>query len=198
MERTYAFVDGAHLRNAACDFDGFMPNPRRLVEEILKSTAGTVTTGLGDNYVLRRTYYFDARPASESEANAELVEYWDALEAEPDVELGWGSIRGERRRRQKRVDTLLSVALLVGAYQQLFETAVLIAADEDFVPVVDEVRRLGVRVILAPIASRRTKVSRDLARSADRLIEWQPKLGWPLLQADNRKFGAVMALAQHD
>jgi len=195
MERVYAFVDGAHVRAAAVAHAVPMVDPALLAQRVLTDISnrhrGRTSPDTPDRFQLRRTLYFDAKPDGR-DVNPTLSEYWDALEVMPDVEMGWGAVRGERNRRQKRVDTLLSVALLVGAYQRLFETSVLVAGDEDFVPAVDEVRRLGVRVILASVSASSTHASDRLIRSADRYVEWTPGRGWPTLSLDGGKtFAAI-------
>lgn len=120
--------------------------------------------------MLARVIYYDGRPDEEAELSSDLRDYWDAIELLSDTELGFGSTRrGTRRRppRQKGVDTLIAVDMLVGAFTQLFPVAILIAGDADFVPVVNEVRRRGVMVV---VAADEQSVSDDLRRAADRFI----------------------------
>ena len=74
----------------------------------------------------------------------------------------------KRKARQKGVDTLIAVDMLVGAFSGLFDVAVLVAGDADFIPVVEEVRRRGAMVAVAGVS---TSVSGDLRRVADRYIE---------------------------
>ena len=70
--------------------------------------------------------------------------------------------------RQKGVDTLMAVDMLVGAFSGLFDIAVLVAGDADFVPVVEEVKRRGVMVAVAGV---RSSLADDLLRAADRFID---------------------------
>jgi len=72
------------------------------------------------------------------------------------------------------VDTLIAVDMLVGAFTGLFEVAVLIAGDSDFVPVVQEVRRRGVMVVAV---STPHKLAPDLRRTVDRVWELDPSIG---------------------
>src|SRR5207253_5397539 len=74
----------------------------------------------------------------------------------PDTHLGFGSLRGgtgKKPPRQKGVDTLIAVDMLVGAFEKLFSVAILAAGDADFVSVVLEVRRRGVMVIVTASAT---------------------------------------------
>jgi uncharacterized protein (TIGR00288 family) len=69
-----------------------------------------------------------------------------------------------RERGSKRVDITLSVDMLVHAYQKNYDVAVLIAGDEDYVPLVEAVKNTGRRVFLWFVAS---GLSPALKRSAD-------------------------------
>ena len=92
-------------------------------------------------------------------------EYWRAIKLLPDTQIGFGALRG-RPRRQKRVDGLIAVDMMVGAFTNLFEVAILIAGDSDFVPVVDEVRRRGIMVVVAGVQE---SLAAELGRAADRI-----------------------------
>ena len=97
-----------------------------------------------------------------------------------------GVVRGGTKRRpprQKGVDTLVAVDMLVGAFTQLFSVAVLLAGDADFVPVVNEVRRRGVMVV---VAGERKSIADDLVRAADRFVEIDPNGTFPPMQKDSR------------
>jgi len=180
--RAYCFIDGGHLRAIARESGKPLPNPRilaqnlvsaRLVQRWLK--AKPVADYKHHDYEefigLARVIYYDGRP--EGEIPLALEEYWSNIEILPDTEIGFGSIRG-RPRRQKMVDTLIAVDMLVGAFTGLFEVAVLIAGDSDFVPVVQEVRRRGVMVVAV---STPHKLAPDLRRTVDRVWELDPSIG---------------------
>jgi uncharacterized LabA/DUF88 family protein len=53
-----------------------------------------------------------------------------------------------RTRGSKRVDVSLSVGMLTHAYHRNYDVAVLVAGDEDYVPLVEEVKNAGRRVFL--------------------------------------------------
>jgi uncharacterized LabA/DUF88 family protein len=107
-----------------------------------------------------------------------------------DTHLGFGFLRGNRpeRLRQKGVDTLLAVDMLVGAVDKLFQIAILVSGDADFIPVVREVSRRGVLIVIAAEVS---SVSEDLRRCADRFVPIGPRVpSWfPPLQIDERTWG---------
>ena len=192
LYHAHAFVDGGYLRELARGSDQPLVNPRMLANNIVfdnqVQTWGSVEAA-GRSTALARVIYYDARPDVDEEVPAHLLAYWDAIELLNDTELGFGSLRGGTKRRpprQKAVDTLLAVDMLVGAFSRLFQVAILVAGDADFVPVVNEVRRRGVMVTVA--ASERS-MSLDLRRSADRFIAVGPELEarwFPPLQVNGK------------
>jgi uncharacterized LabA/DUF88 family protein len=91
------------------------------------------------------------------------------------------------------VDTLIAVHMLVGAYSEIYSVAVLVSGDADFVPVVNEVRRRGVMVVVAAMED--GSLSEDLRRAADRFVPIGPGLNgvtawFPELTVDNRTWTA--------
>lgn len=193
----HTFVDGAYLRELARKAEHHLVNPRVLANNLVSTTevqSWCATPTTMSNVVLARVIYYDGRPSEEEELSAELRAYWDAIELLPDTELGFGSTRrGTRRRppRQKGVDTLIAVDMLVGAFTQLFPVAVLVAGDADFVPVVNEVRRRGVMVV---VAAEEQSVANDLRRAADRFIAIGPRLEatrFPAFNYHGREWPAV-------
>src|SRR5947208_2203689 len=151
----HGFVDGAYLRKLAEKFLVPLVDPRTLVSNVVNSPEvqswGVLPHTRGD-VCLTRVVYYDARPEEDGEVEKEFRDYWDAVELLPDTELGFGSLRGGTKRkppRQKGVDTLLAVDMLVGAFTGIYSIGILVSNDADFVPVVNEVRRRGVMVVVA-------------------------------------------------
>lgn len=56
--------------------------------------------------------------------------------------------KDSRTKRTKGVDITLATDMLSGAYKGIYDTAVLVAGDADYVPLVEEVRRQGRRVVV--------------------------------------------------
>lgn len=173
---SYCFVDGGYLRGEAKRVGKPLVNPRSLAiligfsnlvqqwtspraEDDLKSRAQSWSVGLA------RILYYDARPDSENETPPLIEEYWREIENLSDTDVAFGALRG-RPKRQKKVDGLIAVDMLVGAFTALFQVAILIAGDSDFVPVVNEVRRRGVMVVVAGVDG---SLSPELRRAADRV-----------------------------
>ncbi|MFL6260342.1 MAG: NYN domain-containing protein [Thermoanaerobaculia bacterium] len=190
----HGFVDGAYLRKLAEKFLVPFVDPRTLVSNVVNSPEvqawGVLPHTRGD-VCLTRVVYYDARPEEDGEVEKEFRDYWDAVELLPDTELGFGSLRGGTKRkppRQKGVDTLLAVDMLVGAFTGIYSVGILVAGDADFVPVVNEVRRRGVMVV---VAANEQEVARDLRRAADRFVAIGPGMAlkdFPPLDVGGRKW----------
>jgi uncharacterized LabA/DUF88 family protein len=172
IQNLHAFVDGSYLARVAAElgYDHY-PEPRSVVFEAAWLYSRRINPQ-GGHFTARpaRTTFYDAEPDGPSSGDAQnravQEAYWSAVELLPDTHLGFGKLRGEgRRRRQKGVDTLMAVDMLVGAFTRLFDVAVLVAGDSDFVPVVCELRRRGTAVI---VCGGRASTAEDLRRAADR------------------------------
>jgi len=197
--KAHGFVDGAYLRALAKKHRANLVNPRRLCENVVSQPV--VQTWAASpvqswNTVLSRVIYYDAQPPEAQDASPSLQSYWGAIELLPDTELGFGQVRGgskKRPPRQKGVDTLIAVHMLVGAYTDVYSVAVLVSGDADFVPVVNEVRRRGVMVVLAAMED--GSLSDDLRRAADRFVPIGPRDGgssawFPELKVDEKTWTA--------
>lgn len=187
----HVFIDGGYLRARADNWQMEALDPRKLADGLIESSQ--VQTWAYDrtrthNALLGRVTYYDALPGEEEEA--ELSEYWDAIELLHDVHLGFGALKGLRRKvRQKGVDTLVAVDMVVGAFSGLFDIAVLVAGDADFTPVVEEVRRRGVMVAVAAASE---SYSEELKRAADRFIEISERSSWlEPVRVKGKTFSAV-------
>jgi len=176
----HVFVDGGYLRSVARERSLPLLNPRKLGKDLAES--GPVQTWAYNptthpNALLARTSYYDALPDPSAAGSSALEDYWKAVEVLDDVHMGFGSLKGLRKKaRQKGVDVQIAVDMLVGAFAGIFDIAILVAGDADFVPVVEEVKRRGVMVAIAASSS---SLSDDLRRAADRFIDIP--VGSPLL-----------------
>lgn len=174
----HVFIDGAYLRKSAEERGRGLIEPAKLAASLVASGAlhsWARRPSDQSNAVLARVVYYDAFPEKEdSDETSQLEAYWKAVELLPDVVLGFGELRGLRKRvRQKGVDTLIATHMVAGAYSGLFDVAILVAGDADFVPVLEEVKRRGV---MAAVAAFKESLSEDLRRVADRFVELQD---WP-------------------
>ena len=99
----HVFIDGGYLRAVGRDHGCAFPNPSELAKRIVASS--TVQSWSANpssmvNTFLGRTTFYDALP--ESGADLDLDEYWRAIEVQDDMHLGFGALRGLKRKpRQK-------------------------------------------------------------------------------------------------
>jgi uncharacterized LabA/DUF88 family protein len=122
---------------------------------------------------LIRVYYYDAAVTADQDpdenrkrnSDFEIIKCWDNIQ----LRLG-RLIKGRDGWRQKGVDVLLAIDMITKAYQQQYETAVLLAGDDDFVDVVNAVKDEGRRVFGAYEAK---SASKRLIDSFDKRVPLQ-------------------------
>jgi len=174
----HCFLDAGYLRGLSKQFERPLADPRLLANNIAysdlvqswrtpkRSTSKEFPGASNISIGLARVLFYDACP--DELADPAMQEYWKTIGLLPDTEVKMGALRG-RRRRQKGVDGLIAVDMLVGAFSGLFQVAILVAGDGDFVPIVEAVRQRGVMVM---IAAEEKSLSNDLRLAADRV--------WPI------------------
>jgi uncharacterized LabA/DUF88 family protein len=157
--RAYAYIDGAYLRSEGSKRATPFPNPKMIVNWAMQHvhSIGSV--------ILRRTSYYDAEPPDGASSPA-IDQYWEFVEKQFDTDLRFGEVRG-KPRRQKGVDVLLAVDMLSASSRQLVDVVILVAGDADFAPLIREVRRYGVTVLVAGVES---TTARELQDAADRFV----------------------------
>ncbi len=162
MEVTHGFVDGGYLRVGGRKFGTSYPNPLTVVKTVLINS----DVDRGRNVILTRCNYYDADPELPELPDPNSEKYWSKITRLSDTHLRFGHLRG-KPRRQKGVDMLLAVDMLVGAFTDIIQVAVLIAGDLDFLPAVQEIQRRGVVVILGAFDDH---VAPLLKESVDRYV----------------------------
>jgi uncharacterized LabA/DUF88 family protein len=83
----------------------------------------------------------------------------------PGYHIRLGDLVGSKKktRRQKKVDVQLAVDMLSNAFSNNYDNAILVSGDLDFVPAVEEIFRLGKRVIVAAHSSSCAQELKDVA-----------------------------------
>ena len=61
-------------------------------------------------------------------------------------EIGLGHMLKTDKYHEKGVDVLMAVDLLIGAYENLFDTAILVTSDTDLIPAIDKVKERGKKI----------------------------------------------------
>lgn len=177
--RVHAFIDGGYLKRVGEKFGVAWPCPSNIAQLLTYNGVVHHWDRVSESLLGRVTYYDglmvdDAVDSEEQKRRLEQrKKYWDYIEVQHVTHLGFGYARRGRDRdamklRQKAVDTLLAVDMLVGAFDRTYDLALLVAGDADFVPVVEEVRRRGRWVV---VGAEEETLSADLRRAADRVQE---------------------------
>lgn len=164
-KKVMIFIDGQYLRKGLKKLVGTdRINYDNFADELL--------TFAGNPNLLPeliRVYYYDAIPKKE---DAESIKYEEQINylkkvlsnADYDIKLGRLKKLDKGGFRQKGVDVQISIDMISKAYQNHYDTAVLVAGDDDFLDVVKAVKDTGKRVIGAFFDK---SVSDSLANSFD-------------------------------
>lgn len=120
----------------------------------------------GKNLAIRRTIYYDAID-EQAATSQDHKQHLDKVAILPDTLVKLGRVTGRRERRQKGVDTKMVLDMLVAAQSRVADYIALASGDADFEPVIQEIQRLGPKVLV--LAFQRSLAS-SLAHAADRVI----------------------------
>ncbi len=165
--QVFGFVDGGFIREIAHKHNDDYYNPLVLVVKVIDNA---IEYRIRKQARIARVTYYDASPDEPQDTTDKIRRYWDAVERLDDTHLGFGYLRGKKAQpRQKAVDTLIAVDMLVGAFTQIYTYAILITKDADYIPVIQEVQRRGCTVVLASTVD----APDYLIGVADRFVELQ-------------------------
>lgn len=156
------FIDSAYIRE---DLKRLGISPLFLPREIIRPLGNLHIDG---RYLaVKRTTCYDAVDEQAPTAQDHQC-YLDAVSLLPDTRVKLGTVTGRKERRQKGVDTKIVLDMMVAAQSRSIDYIALASGDADFEPVVQEVQRLGPKVLV--LAFKRS-LSSSLARVSDRVIE---------------------------
>ena len=154
-ERVMVFIDGSnlyHVLDQNCSrhdvqFDKFAKK-------------------LANGRILRRIYYYNIRQDTDrNDGRVDQDRFLHSLYDTPYVEVRLGI--GKQRREQvveKGVDVMLATDLVVRAYQDQYDTAILVSGDGDFYPAIQAVKDRGKQVEVAAFES---NISAEASRVSD-------------------------------
>jgi len=154
MRNAMMFVDQENLRNGCNNYDpkyqyAFVKLRNELVE---------------DYYTIRSYWY-----ASWNPENDKPTGFYDALRGEGfRVCASPRKQRGKKKYEEKGVDIQLATDLIAQAYQESYDTAVVVSGDADYRRAIEYVQDQGKRVIAA---GWKNSSSKDIKRQADEFIE---------------------------
>lgn len=154
-ERVMVFIDGSNLYHVLDQ------NCSRHDVQFDK-----LSRKLANGRDLRRIYYYNIRQESDRpDGRVDQDRFLHSLYDTPYVEVRLGI--GKQRREQvveKGVDVMLATDLVVRAYQDHYDTAILVSGDGDFYPAIQAVKDRGKQVEVAAFES---NISPEASRVAD-------------------------------
>ena len=115
---------------------------------------------------LRRIYYYNIRQESDRpDGRVDQDRFLHSLYDTPYVEVRLGIAKQRRDQMvEKGVDVMLATDLVVRAYQDQYDTAILVSGDGDFYPAIQAVKDRGKQVEVAAFES---NISAEASRVAD-------------------------------
>ena len=161
LGQTQLYIDAANIREDLKNL-GIAPwfGPRELTRPLNNLRID------GRNLAIRRIYFYDAidEQAATAEEHRQHLHEVGLL---PDTIVKLGRVTGKRERRQKGVDTRMVLDMMIAAQSGSVDYVALASGDADFEPVIQEIQRLGPKVLV--LAFRRSLAS-SLAQAAERVI----------------------------
>ncbi len=159
VNRANSYIDVGYVVDSGkrLGFDHLRLNLGRLGSEIVKLCGWSP----------QRTFLYDGvgdDEANESEERRMRRQWLERNDLERNTHLRRGRIASEKRE-QKRVDVQLAVDVLRDAHGGAIDAVVLLAADDDFTPLVEATREIGPHVGLVLLPG--TNHSKGLIRAAD-------------------------------
>lgn len=145
MSRVIAYIDGFNLY-FGLRAEGwkryYWLNVQLLMQKLLK-----------DDQVLVKTKYFTSRITYPKSKEKRQSTYIEALETLQDLKIYYGQYRlksydcykckkENKAITEKMTDVKISVEMLVDAYQDKYDTALLVTGDSDLVPVINAIKKL--------------------------------------------------------
>jgi uncharacterized LabA/DUF88 family protein len=155
-DRVAIFIDGSNLYHALrANLGRFNLNFAEFVSKLCGSRR------------LFRTYSYNVLqdPTQRPDAYREQQEFLDILRKTPYMEVRLGSIKmAQGIPVEKGVDVMLATDLLYFAWNDFYDTAVLVSGDSDFAYALQAIKNMGKHVEVAYFES---GISRDLLDIAD-------------------------------
>ncbi len=155
-ERVAIFIDGSNLYHA---LEGTLRRHDLDFTQFVAKLCGDRS--------LFRTYYYNALQdvSQRPDAFREQQEFLDTLRKTPYLEVRLGSIRtAQGTQMEKGVDIMLGTDLLYFAWNNFYDTAILVSGDADFAYALQAVKNMGKHVEVAYFEG---ATSRDLLNVAD-------------------------------
>ena len=143
-ERVMIFIDGSNLYYSQKELKKGKINLQKLVSSLTK-----------EKLLISTNYYNASLDISiDSSKYWEQQKFFDKLRKIPDFNVVLCRMRKHKKDGKfsfdvKGDDVYLAVDLVSGAYENLYDTAIIISGDEDFVPAIQKAQKLNKKVINA-------------------------------------------------
>jgi len=162
-ERVAIFIDGSNLYYSLKDL--------RLRKVDFKRMLGALTK----NKLLISAFYYNASLNIKVNPKTywEQQKFFNELRKIPDFNVILCKLREHKRKNGNYIfdvkgdDVHLAVDLVSGAYEDLYDTAIIVSGDEDFVPAIKKAQKLGKKIINAYFKS---SSSASLKKTCDDFI----------------------------
>jgi len=185
MEKVLVFIDAGFLSKVGKHFGGGIPLKYNLLK-FAKNITGK------ENLIFKKLYYYTAppfqsnNPSKEEKQRKERYDLFiNRLKVEPDITVREGrcqrlKVDGKHIFKQKGVDTLMTMDLIYAPIEHdKIKEIILIASDSDFVPVIERLKGLGIKVTLYTYSERKRdsmfSTSNNLLKSVSRVVQLTEK-----------------------
>lgn len=145
QERIAIYIDGSNLY--------FRLRALQIPNLVTFDYAGLSLWVAGSRTVVSKRYYIGVVKAEEMDKHAQTLrrEQQRLFAHLESSQQGFKIVRGYLMKydgiyREKGVDVKLATDLLVGAYENLYDTAAIFSSDTDFIPAISTVRSRGKRI----------------------------------------------------
>lgn len=161
-----------------CDGSNFLPSLREAgiaYEVDVPRLAKVLARSCGGHILNKLKYYTAPTPNQGGETSRRQQVFFESLRNSSSTNLILG--RHEKRGTihvEKETDVRMTVDMLMGAFSNEFEVAMVLTGDTDFVPAVNAIKRLGKRVIWCHFPAQRH--SDELRQIADQCFELSEKV----------------------
>lgn len=162
-ERVMIFIDGSNLYHSLKKLGINKIDFQKLLQLLVKDK------------LLISTFYYNAP----LDISIDKKKYWEQqkffnkLKKIPNFNIVFCKLRKHERKNGNYIfdvkgdDVHLAIDLVSGAYENLYDIAIIISGDEDFVPAIKKVQKLGKRIINAYFKS---SSSASLKKTCDNFI----------------------------
>ncbi|MBU3964407.1 NYN domain-containing protein [Patescibacteria group bacterium] len=141
-ERIFLIIDGSNFYHRLKELE---------LKNLLNFDYGRFSQFLtGKRELVRKSYYIGAiRTESNNPKSYKLWRNQRILIGrlkKQGFEMGMGHMLKTDVYHEKGVDVLMAVDLLIGAYENTYDTAILITSDTDLLPAIEKVRSMGKKI----------------------------------------------------